>query len=103
MKLVGRHALLAGGNQVNGEHPLVQRDFATLSDRPDRYRELLATRVALEGTRTMRLPLHPGDVRGLAAMRTEWAVGPHPCLKPLARLRLVLEDWAIEIGRHCLG
>ena len=55
MKLVGAHALLAGGQQVRSEKPLVERDLGALEHGANGDGELLAAGVALDSAGAVRL------------------------------------------------
>ena len=78
VKLVGAETLLAGGKQVRGLKPLVQRDFAVLENRSDLDRKLLPALGAGTKARASRLPPDGIDTLriGVAAMRAHRTLGP---------------------------
>ena len=76
VQLVGAHTLLAGGDQMDGQNPLVQRHFGTLKDSADSHGEGAGAVIALvdAGARAFAL-----ELRGFAcatAMRANRTLGP---------------------------
>jgi len=76
LDLPGRDALLAATKQVNDLEPQVERQVAILENRPDPYREVLLTGVALVEADPRRLAVQPANPGSLATMRANRAVGP---------------------------
>ncbi len=80
------HAFLAGRQQVGGEQPLVQWNFATFKERADGDGKLLATAIALIEPDAVRFARKLSDRFGFATMRTVWAIRPDTRFQPLTGL-----------------
>src|SRR3546814_20810118 len=65
LELKGAHALLAGGHELSGQHPLGQLDLAALHDGADSHGEGLAAFFALMHARTGELALELGNAVGV--------------------------------------
>src|SRR3546814_787550 len=82
LELKGAHALLAGGHELSGQHPLGQLDLAALHDGADSHGEGLAAFFALMHARTGGLALELGNAVGvgIATVRADGAVRPQQAL-----------------------
>src|SRR3546814_9851097 len=65
LELKGAHALLAGGHELSGQHPLGQLDLAALHDGADSHGEGLAAFFALMHARPGGLALELGNAVGV--------------------------------------
>lgn len=99
MQLMRADALLAGGHQVEAQHPLRQRDLAALHDAADRHRERLLAVVAVDQAFAVRLAGEARDVRR-AAVRADRAIRPAKAFEMGAGRILVVENRVREIDGH---
>jgi hypothetical protein len=100
LQLVATASLLAGTDQVNRLHPLVQGHLAALEHCANRHRELVAAILALVHAWAVRLAVqYVVILTHAAAVRADRAVRPTDSLKVLAGLGGVLEVGLVEGGR----
>ena len=92
VQLVRAHALLAGGKQLGSQHPLVEWDFGSLIDGPDRDAELLSAGSAVEQSWAMRLAFKAVHFFRFAAMRAVGAIRPADVFHMCAGGFLVVEN-----------
>src|ERR1700732_312043 len=86
MKLMRAHAFLAGGHQMIGENPFVQRNMRVFHYGADRHREGLVAFVAPMDTwpRALARKLRNASRIGISAMAAGDAIRPIQPLKMLA-------------------
>jgi len=99
LQLVATAPFLAGTDQVDRLHPLVQRDLASFKDCANRYRELFAAVLALVHARAVRLAIQRIVILAYAAaVGADRAIGPADGFKVLSGLGGVLEMGFVEGG-----
>src|ERR1700730_4109966 len=99
-KLMGADALLAGGHEMSGEQPFVQRNVRTLIQRAHGRREWLLTGPALVQARSRRLAVQFGCFTNNAAMRAYRTIRPAQCLEMLASGGFIGENLGGEVASH---
>lgn len=104
LKLLAANALLAGAHQVHSLKPYIQLDLAALKHRADRYRELLATVLALVKASAMRVAFELVMVlRNGSAVRANRSIRPANVFKPFAGFGFVFEFGLVQnrFGHDC--
>jgi hypothetical protein len=92
VQLVRGNAFLRAVHEREGEHPLVERDFAVFHDRSNGDGERLFTGVALVDAGARALALKLGDVLDRTAVRANRTVWPVQRFKVLAGFVGVVVD-----------
>ena len=97
-ELVAAEALLAGHQQVDGLHPIGQRDVAVLEHGPDRGMELLLAGIALERAEFGALAVQATDTARVAAVDAYRAIRPDDAFQLFDRGGFISEEREGEDG-----
>src|SRR5260370_405729 len=100
--LMGAHALLAAGKQVDRQQPLMQRDMGALEKCSDHCGKRLGAVTALVDAWARALPLQFCGVVDRTAVRAHRTIRPARCLEVSAGGFFVVVDWVRKVGHSGL-